>query len=579
MATMRHKKLLTAVLVAGVAAGAYVAFQLFGPPPPVPVSRETTYITEPLADDGLPNYVLAVINEQRRGVTPENNAAVLLWQSIGDTTGDAALFQKRCEAIGLEFDPDAPTVIQYGAQCEAVRAALPSTEADAKDALAAFPENDDEVQFARDYGDELWGRTLDAPWTTKKCPLLAGIVRQHSAALDLLVQGAERPRFYSPPDEYLGNPEAREMHISSVMGMDGTQAIRTALRNLNQRAMLSAGEGDHAAAWRDLRAIWQWGDLLCDGPTLSDYLVGIAVRGVAMHNIPVLLDDPHVPRDVVDEMIRWMADQPQERLPRRALTTGERYWFLELALELATRRSGDDVDLAAWGIELTEFDAVLPYLQLDPNAALRSGNEWYDRILAAWDQPDFRQRTVALERLDRELAEASRLDAGTLSRTLNRDERSRTVGAAMVKYCNSMPRLLSRAAARDAASSRLALTAAALAMYRIDHGEYPQELTALTPDILGELPLDPFAKGATFIYERRGDGYLLYSVFINGEDDGGTTFNGGIVDGEHVSEDKREKFDQSAADQVIRLPLPNVPWPEPPARSQEQLPDSRAEAD
>ena len=58
-------------------------FQLFGPSPAIVVSPATTYITEPLTPDGLPDYEQFVLNRLREGVTPQNNAAVLLWQALG----------------------------------------------------------------------------------------------------------------------------------------------------------------------------------------------------------------------------------------------------------------------------------------------------------------------------------------------------------------------------------------------------------------------------------------------------------------------------------------------------------------
>src|SRR6188768_2819914 len=58
-------------------------YQLFGPNPPIVVSKQTTYITEPLTENGLPDYEAYYRDEFRKGVTPENNAAVLLFQVFG----------------------------------------------------------------------------------------------------------------------------------------------------------------------------------------------------------------------------------------------------------------------------------------------------------------------------------------------------------------------------------------------------------------------------------------------------------------------------------------------------------------
>lgn len=47
------------------------------------IGRETTYITGPLNDDGTVNYVAYLNARYGKGVTPENNAAVILARAIG----------------------------------------------------------------------------------------------------------------------------------------------------------------------------------------------------------------------------------------------------------------------------------------------------------------------------------------------------------------------------------------------------------------------------------------------------------------------------------------------------------------
>ncbi len=49
----------------------------------VTVSKETTYVIGPLRTDGYPDYVAALNQRLREGVSPENNAAVPLLQAFG----------------------------------------------------------------------------------------------------------------------------------------------------------------------------------------------------------------------------------------------------------------------------------------------------------------------------------------------------------------------------------------------------------------------------------------------------------------------------------------------------------------
>jgi hypothetical protein len=62
----------------------------------------------------------------------------------------------------------------------------------------------------------------------------------------------------------------------------------------------------------------------------------------------------------------------------------------------------------------------------------------------------------------------------------------------------------------------------ALTIFKNEKGFVPDTLDLLTPSLLTSLPLDPFTQG-NFRYKKTGrNSYLLYSVWIDGKDDGGT---------------------------------------------------------
>jgi hypothetical protein len=71
------------------------------------------------------------------------------------------------------------------------------------------------------------------------------------------------------------------------------------------------------------------------------------------------------------------------------------------------------------------------------------------------------------------------------------------------------------------ASKRIVITAIALKRFQLQHGNYPEKLSELTPEFLASVPLDP-VDGQPLRYRRNSDGtYLLYSIGENGVDDGG----------------------------------------------------------
>src|SRR5262249_46050797 len=80
------------------------------------------------------------------------------------------------------------------------------------------------------------------------------------------------------------------------------------------------------------------------------------------------------------------------------------------------------------------------------------------------------------------------------------------------------------AAERCEQGQRNVHVAFALAAYQRDHGRYPAKLAELAPRYLEKIPDDLFAE-KPLIYRLEGQGYLLYSVGINGTDDGGRGYD------------------------------------------------------
>ncbi len=71
------------------------------------------------------------------------------------------------------------------------------------------------------------------------------------------------------------------------------------------------------------------------------------------------------------------------------------------------------------------------------------------------------------------------------------------------------------------ATKQLAVTALALKRYQLRRGNYPGELSALTPEFLSQVPRDP-VDGRPLRYRLKPDGtFLLYSIGDDATDDGG----------------------------------------------------------
>lgn len=68
-------------------------------------------------------------------------------------------------------------------------------------------------------------------------------------------------------------------------------------------------------------------------------------------------------------------------------------------------------------------------------------------------------------------------------------------------------------------------TACAIERYRLAHGSLPPSLTALCPEFLSAIPLDPMSGQPLHYLPGSGDSYILYGVGWNQQDDGGSELN------------------------------------------------------
>lgn len=71
----------------------------------IDIGPETTVIDGPLTPDGRVDYVAAMNQRLRDGVTPDNNAAVPLVRAFGPATIDAPLRPEFFERLGVDVPP------------------------------------------------------------------------------------------------------------------------------------------------------------------------------------------------------------------------------------------------------------------------------------------------------------------------------------------------------------------------------------------------------------------------------------------------------------------------------------------
>ncbi len=215
---------------------------------------------------------------------------------------------------------------------------------------------------------------------------------------------------------------------------------------------------------------------------------------------------------------------------------GERFIFL------------DCVQLVRRGNNAKE-DKALAAIDWEP--ALRNSNPWYDRLAAAMRVKDRAKREEELDRIEEDRKaldkktgrDAGSLMAGVLKALMSGEDPGKDVGKKLsdIMICLLFPahrKVQNRSDWVEQVHRNLYL-AFALAAYQRDHDRYPARLDDLAPKYLATVPGDLFS-GKPLIYRPEANSYLLYSVGVNGKDDGGRSFGD----------------DPPGDDLVVRMPIP-----------------------
>jgi hypothetical protein len=532
-------------------------FQLVGPSPPIIVSKDTTYVTEPLLDSGLPDYEAYMRAKLREGVTPENNAAVLLMQALGPGDLAAGDFKAVAAEIGLDKIPSADAVLQplYG-------------EANRKRVLKWLPKPkpaDDGTEIEPD-ADEIIGAAQSAAWTSQQLPPLAEWVEANKAPIDLLVEASRRPRFYSPSPSLLNNTP--EMMLA--MDLPGIQSNREAARVLAARATWHVGENRLEEAWQDNLAIYRLSALFAQGSSLVDQLVAIAIRGMAIHITTVVLSSDHMTKELAQQIQKDLATLPPAKGTANCVDQGERAFGLNAVLFVRSSGLGAIEQLSSGKGDSSPLGLV----SIDWNVVLRRLNAAYDKAANAMRRDNYDERKAAFVQFENEVANSEnniRRPGSFVAAALSRQSRSNLVGTFVTSLL--LPALTAASDAEDRTNTQFALVelAASVAAYHAEHGAYPEKLYDLVPKILPSLPVDLY-HAKPFMYRRIDDGYLLYTLGPNGTDDGGSNeqmsvFEGRELDGIDPEADAalRDKIPAGADDISIRLPVPPFKLPAPPA--------------
>ncbi|MCO6044989.1 type II secretion system protein GspG [Aeoliella sp. ICT_H6.2] len=554
----------------------YFLWQLFWPSGPIEVSTQTTVITEPLADDGLPNYSKYLLDQMREGVTPENNGAIPLLQAMWPAELEAQDQQLVCRELGMEVlttdglrDIEDNRKLIDDMTTWYLKNQVPADEhlSDLDHDIKFFVEND----YLRALGMQ--------PWQADDAPPVADWVEAHAHDYALLHEAMARPEFYLPAPALLANPKVNVI----VLDIPELHYPRPAVRSLALRANLRIGSGDLAGAWQDCQTMYRLADLETHC-TLVSKLVAYACEGQAKETLLQLLQSPDLTPELAADMQQFITARQPGSTMRDAVDSFERIGFVTGMLEMSHARTPENPNDSIAG----QFGIpIISAIAIDWNAILEIGNQEYDQIVAALDEPTATQQQAALDAWSNSLTKRSNAittPGGIGGTALSRSARSKNIAYVLCQLLLPSIEAALGAERRVQSQRLLSQTAIALARYRLAHGEYPEQLGALVPDYLAAPLVDPH--GNALAYQRTSDGFLLYSLGADGKDQGGShemwkTYQGyemadteaadralrkrlGLPEYEPEFEGDYEflRLTEPADDVAIRLPKLELPLPE-----------------
>jgi hypothetical protein len=492
------------------------------PAPKFPLGQDTTYVTGPLDAEGYIDYEAALNERLGKGVTPKTNANALLWKALGPAPeGGNRMPPAFFRRLGIEEPPP---------------------RGDYLVALDAFLKG--RINFEAGGWEELYDKQTRAsqrPWKASDFPHLADWLKANEKPLAVAVEATKRPGWFNPL-------VSRRPQPGSLLGarLSGVQKCRELARALICRAMLRVQEGKFDDAWQDLLASHRLGRLVARGATQIELLVGIAIHQITSNATLAYLERaPLTSRQVLDRLKELQALPPMPPLADK-IALGERFTYLDCVQMVRRGGVGMMEGLAGGRATKPTPKEEQALSSIDWTPVLRQGNRCYDRLAAALLLKDAAARQKAIARVEEDIT-ALKKDAvdyaGVFKAIVEGGDPGKQVSKAIGNVLIGL--LLPAAGKVQTAHDRAEQTqrnlhlAFALAAYRRDHGRYPAKLADLAPRHLPAVPDDLFSD-KPLIYRPSEKGYLLYSVGVNGKDDGG----------------RWQDDDPPGDDLSVRVPLP-----------------------
>ena len=348
----------------------------------IKIDQETTFLTGPLRTDGTVDYPAGINGRMKQGVTPENNACVLLCEAMRPLEAwemPPEYFQE----IARTPSPRDRRYVRY----LAAEVADPSTDTERQrvELVLTFIEDD------------------PRPWTRSEFPEVAEVLDGDDEPLKTVAAAAKRDRFYSPIMTR-GLDDVDPVPLVAAMDPMITQ-MPYMVHSLRFRAMLNLGEGNQEAAWKDLFACFKLSRLIGMGPSKIHAQRNYMLEELNCAAMEVFIRETDPSAVQAKRYLDALRSLPSRARLSEKVDLFERCACLDSLLVIRANQEGAiayldcEPGLAAAGKMVNLFwkDAI------DWNKTLRIANRYYDRLVETLEKSNTAQRREEAKVLQQKL--------------------------------------------------------------------------------------------------------------------------------------------------------------------------------
>lgn len=481
------------------------------PPRPDPVAAW-------IDQEGSFDYAAALNAVLGRGVTPQNNAAVLIWQALGPTP-------ERGNPLPQEF-------FQY--------LGIPRPGASQEDFINSYRYFSEVLRLpgraAEQLHDQLFLLT-SIPWKEREAPELASWLNHNEKALELIRRASERPHYFTPA--YRLNDDGTTLPLFKNLLPQG-QAMRDVILALNVRAMRKLAAGDVAGSWQDILTAYRLCRLLGRGTWLTEAIIGASLERTTFRTAKAFLAHASLtPRQLAQclQQLRQLPEPPwllahdllseiagtldyiQHKAPKNYVEAIQGiHEILGSTPPPSLPRCLEELPITQEGWINLQREIITHYLR------------WNNHLRQNRNTRHNPEALEALEPCSQDLEELRRQVEQEIEKSRNKDGSdadqimrlqllaSRYTAWVIVSITKHyLPRGDALHWERRQ-SMDLLQVAFALELYRCEQGRYPEQLAQLADKYLPEVPPDRF-RNHPLLYHVSPEFVLVYSVGRNGRDD------------------------------------------------------------